>query len=104
MCLLLCTLTEGEKTNCESTEELLEEIETVNRDWDVQEWWVVGSLDVDALYPSLDIELCVEVVCRKLFESDIQFVGLAWREISLYLRYHMSEEALAEKGYDRFCP
>ena len=104
MCLLLCRLTEGEKTNCESTEELLEEIETVNRDWDVQESWVVGSLDVDALYPSLDIELCAEVVCRKLFESDIQFVGLAWREIALYLRYHMSEEALAEKGYGRFCP
>ena len=104
LCLLLCRLTEGEKTNCESTEELLEEIETVNRHWDVQEDWVVGSLDVDALYPSLDIGLCAEVVCRKLFESDIQFVGLAWREIALYLRYHMSEEALVENGYDKFCP
>ena len=33
---------------------------------------VVGSADVKALYPSLDMDLTIEKVCDVFFESDIQ--------------------------------
>ena len=103
-CLLFSRLLSGEETNCKSTEELLQEFERVNREEDVQKTWVVGSLDVDALYPSLDIERCAEVVSRKLFESDITFKGLSWKEIALYLRFHMSEDAIVENHYGKYLP
>ena len=104
MCLMLSRLIPGNDTNCESTEELLREFEKVNREKAVQDKWIVGSLDVDALYPSLDIEKCAEVVCTRLFESDIVFEDLVWKEIGLYLRYHMSDEESIQKGYSEFCP
>ena len=104
LCLMLSRLIPGNDTNCESTEELLREFEKVNRERVIQEKWVVGSLDVDALYPSLDIERCAEVVCRKLYESDIVLKDLVQREIVLYLRFHLSDEVLVQKGYDKFCP
>ena len=64
------------------------------QDKTVTENCIVGSLDVDALYPSLDIERCARVVGQKLYDSDLTFPLLDWREISLYLVFYLTEEEI----------
>ena len=65
---------------------------------------MVGSLDVESLYPSLDITRCAKVVSRKLYESDLKFTDLNWKEIALYLVFHLSEEELQEEQIREACP
>ena len=57
---------------------------------------MVGSLDVDSLYPSLNVERCAEVVRKKLEGSDLRFENLRWKEIVLYLKYNME---YTDEGY-----
>ena len=66
--------------------------------------WVVGSLDVDSLYPSLDVDRCVEVVKRKLYESDLVFENLRWKEVVLYLRYQLTDGEIGANGFAPFIP
>ena len=65
---ILKPLTWDEPTDCDSTEDLLAEFERVNNG-EVHENWVVGSLDVEALYPSLDIDECAKVIGNVLHDS-----------------------------------
>jgi hypothetical protein len=57
-----------------------------------------------ALYPSLDIEKCASVVQEKLYESEITFANLQWKEIMLYLRYMMTDEQLRERQLYNHAP
>ena len=100
---ILSKIVPGRETQCDSTEEMVKVFKAVN-EGEVQPDWIVGSLDVKSLYPSLNIERCARVVRERLNESDFQFVGQDWREISLYLRYHMSTEEVEEEGIMDFCP
>ena len=104
LCLLLSHLIPESETHCWATDDLLTEFEKVNADRVVDRDWVVGSLDVDALYPSLDIERCARVVCDRLFESDLKFEKLDWKEIALYLRFHLTEAEIQVEGLERICP
>ena len=87
LCKILTPLIEGE-THCNATTDLKKCVNEVNKN-EVNESWVVGSLDVDSLYPSLDIPKCVDVVKRRLMQSNIQFEKLQWKEIAMYLRFNM---------------
>ena len=55
----------GEPTVCSSTEELLAEVERVNEEG-LDEMDIIGSADVEALYPSLDIDFTIDKVCELL--------------------------------------
>ena len=44
------------ETVCSSTEELIGEIDRINHDG-IDASYIIGSADIDALYPSLDIDL-----------------------------------------------
>ena len=90
-------------TQCESTDELLREFEVVNRG-DVDEGVAVGSLDVESLYPSLDISKCARIVGMKLLNSELEFENLNWKEIALYIRYQYDDEELKKRGIIKFCP
>ena len=103
LCMVLSQLIPGNETQCNSTEELIEVFKRVNVG-DVKGDWILGSLDVKSLYPSLNIEKCAKVIRDRLNESKFQFIGQDWKEITLYLRYHMSEEELKEEGILHFCP
>ena len=46
---------------------------------------IIGSTDVVALYPSLDIEFTIYKVCEVFFKSDISIRGIAYAELGLYL-------------------
>ena len=56
---------------CMNTEEMMAEIARVNNEG-VPDDIVIGSTDVKALYPSLDIEFTIEKVCKVFEESDVQ--------------------------------
>ena len=101
---LLAELVPGNKTHCASTEELIAEFERVNDQGNVQKTWVVGSLDVDSLYPSLDIARCARVVRSRLESSELVFEHLKWKEIALYLKYHLNPESDDYTSVSRFLP
>ena len=96
LCMILSELIPDSKTNCVSTEELIAELERTNTRGQVKDTWVVGSLDIDSLYPSLDIERCADVVARKLESSDLKFEKLRWKEVVLYLKFNME---YTDEGY-----
>ena len=104
LCMLLSHLIPENGTHCWSTDDLLAEFERVNSNQVIDKEWIVGSLDVDSLYPSLDIDRCARVVSEKLFRSDLKFEKLVWKEIALYLRFHLTDEQIAAEGLDRICP
>ena len=93
----------GEKTICSSTEELIAEVERVN-DEGLDELDVIGSMDVEALYPSLDIDFTIEKVCELLYESSVEYKGLNVKELGLYLSLVMDDEEQMDKGVREGCP
>ena len=104
LCLIGSNLIEGEDTNCDSTITLLNEIERVNRSGKVRGDTIIGSLDIDALYPSLNIDVCARVFRDKLFHSTLVFPGLSWKDVALYLKYNISEEELVAESIFQYCP
>ena len=101
--LILKELLPDNSTYCDSTEDLLAEIENLNND-EVNTNWEIGSLDIEALYPSLDIPKCAEVVSQELYKSDIEIKNINWKEVMLYLRYMLDDNKIRKKGLWRFCP
>ena len=54
----------------------------------------LGSADVKALYPSLDIDFTIEKVCDIFFESDVRGEGVDYEEVGLYLAINIDPEVL----------
>ena len=92
------------RTVCMSTEEMKAEIDSANRRIETIKGVVVGSTDVKALYPSLDIPFTVDKVCEVIQESDIQFEGMWYEEIGMYLSVNYSRNELVQMGLDQVCP
>ena len=90
-------------TVCLSTEEMVAEFDRVNSTKPTGEI-VIGSADVKALYPSLDIDFTVDKVCEVLMLSDVKFEGLWYKEVGLYLVLNLTTEYLAECGLEDVCP
>ena len=101
--MILSQLIPGNETHCNSTEELIKVFNRVN-EGEIKSDWIVGSLDVKSLYPSLNVERCARVIRERLYESQFQFIGQDWKEITLYLRYNMSDEELRAEGILQFVP
>ena len=104
LCLLTTPLIGLSKTHCSSTIDMLQEIENLNQSRKLNENCMIGSLDIDSLYPSLDISRCAKVVSQKLYNSDLKFPGLDWKEIGLYLTFHLTNDEILEEGIREFCP
>ena len=64
---------------------------------------VIGSLDVKALYPSLDVDFTVEVIGEMLHECGISISGVDYEEMGLYLAYSRSREE-SDTGIKNVCP
>ena len=67
-----------------STEELLAEVKILN-DKQITDDIIVGSADVKALYPSLDIPFTLNKVCEVFYTSDVKVKGTDHEELGLYL-------------------
>ena len=88
---------------CENTEDMLAAIRDLNQQH-IEGDIIIGSLDVKALYPSLDIEFTAEVVSKAFFESDFEVEGVNHKELSLYLAINKTEKELESLDLARFCP
>ena len=84
-------------------EELLAEVGRVNIEG-IDELDIIGSMDVVALYPSLDIDFTIEKVCEVLQEISVKYDGLNVKELGLYLSLVMNDDELAEEGVNTGCP
>ena len=45
-----------------------------------------------SLYPSIDVKKCAAGVNECLYESNLIFNKLDWKEIALYLRYNLTDQ------------
>ena len=77
---------------CDSTEDMLAAIKESNEILgDINKKPTIGSADVKALYPSLDIPFTIEIVCEELYKSKIRFEGVDTEELGLYLSINRCE-------------
>ena len=65
---------------------------------------IVGSADVKALYPSLDMDFTVDKVCEVFYGSEVRVEGVNVEELGLYLSVSLKEDDLMEAGIARYCP
>ena len=88
-----------DNAGCESTEDILAEITDMNENCEIGETdkLVVGSLDVKALCPSLDVNFTSERVADDFYSSpvsvDTESVDLG--ELGLCLALHIEEDELS---------
>jgi len=92
-----------EDTVCGNTEELLKEIKQLNQN-KIEKDIVVGSLDVKALYPSLDVDFTAEVVAKVFRESEYQIKGVDYNKVGLYLSLNLTEKEMRDAGIADMCP
>lgn len=100
---ILAEVWKEEASVCLNTEEMLTEFKQLN-DSQVTEDIVVGSAEVKALYPSLDIAFTVEEVCEVFHTSSVQIVGVNAEELGLYLALNRTEAKLRDVRLLQFCP
>ena len=97
-----------DENSCESTEDILSEIEELNQTtlYAQNEKLVVGSLDVKALYPSLDIPFTAKIVANEFLKSEVNIEkeSVDYRELGIYLILSVSEEELQRCGLREYCP
>ena len=101
---ILKEVTDKEPTVCDSTEHMLAGIRQANESGRIQEGTVIGSLDVKALYPSLDLDHTIETAAEEFKKSDVEIEGIDEEELGLYLSLNRSEGYLRDKGIDVYCP
>ena len=101
--ILLVDSVENEETECGNTEELIAEFERMNING-VSEEFIIGSMDVKAMYPSLDIPLTVEKVCEVFQNSDVEIKGVDYHEVGLYIALNKTQEEIDEMGIGNLCP
>ena len=88
---------------CMSTEDMIAEMNRTNKNQE-DDGWIIGSTDVVALYPSLDIDFTIDEVCEVFFVSDISIQGIDYAELGLYLPVTTSPEVLTKLGIAGVCP
>ena len=97
-----------ERSEVISTEELCNEVEEVNKEimrtgerrgpYQLAGSTVVGSCDVSAFYPSIDVEVAAEEVKQEIIESKVDIEGLDIGEVALYLACSMTQEEIDQEG------
>ena len=65
---------------------------------------IIGSMDVEALYPSIDIDFSVDRCVELIYESGVEFINIDVDELGLYLSLCLTKEELIKYGIEHFCP
>ena len=92
---------QNQQTTCTSTEEMIAAIEEANEN--IDERTTIGSADVKALYPSLDIDFTAEKVSEMFLESELT-VDVDSKELGLYLSLNMTKDEIEQENLSRYCP
>ena len=64
---------------------------------------LVGSADVKALYPSLDIDHTAEIVAEEFYRSEYEAKEVDTTELSLYLALNMKPKEIEEEHIKTYC-
>ena len=93
------------ETVCQSSEELLAAVRELNESGKLDERCTVGSADVKALYPSLDIDFTSEKVAEMFVESAVSVNenSVDKKELGLYLALNRTPGELQELGLQQYC-
>ena len=92
------------ETACSSTEEMLAAFREVNEKEMLNQHCVLGSLDVKALYPSLDVAFVSRVVADMFLYSRVTVPSLNTKELGLYLALNRSSRQLRDLGLANYSP
>ena len=101
MSVILREVWKAEASVCLNTEEMLADSKRVH-DSHIMEEVIIGSADLKAVNPSLDISFTVEKVCEVFYTRGIQIDGLNTKELGLHLAQNRSEVGLRDVGL-QFC-
>ena len=99
-----------DEDSSESTEDILAEIQEVNERTGAtmqdEEKLIVGSLDVKALYPSIDVDFAADVVANEVYKSAVEVdeSSINVEELGLYLMLTTDEKELQDSGMRKHCP
>ena len=52
---------------------------------------IVGSADVKALYPGLNIAFAIDKVCDLFYESNLSIDSINYKELGLYLAFNRED-------------
>ena len=104
ICKILREVNRYKESACDSTEDMLAAVRESNERLKNKNEVVLGSADVKALYPSLDIPFTINVVCQEYYNSKISFEGVDTEEMGLYLSLNRTTSYLKEKGLYKYCP
>ena len=88
---------------CDSTEDLLYRTQFCNENEDLGKC-MVGSMDVEALYPSIDVDFSVDRCGDLLLESGATFENVDYKELGLFLSLTMTEEERIDREINQYCP
>ena len=77
---------------CESTEDLFSRVEGCSKTNDLSTS-IIGSIDVIALYPSIDVEFAVSKCKEPINERDVEFQKVDLNELGLFLMLTTSQES-----------
>ena len=91
------------KHPCSSTEDMLSRVSEVNKDVDLSNC-IIGSMDVKALYPSIDIDFAVDKCVEMIVGSEVEFKNVNVDELGLYLVLSLNEETLTREKLNEYCP
>ena len=94
--MIIKPLNKFNSSSCSSSEEIMASIQQANEKG-LPTDTVVESLDVKALYPSLDIDLSARVIANTYMEHSYEVINVDYNELSLYLAINMSPENFTSK-------
>ena len=84
-----------EGSECISTEGMIAAMEELNKKDGISEL-IIGSMDVKALYPSLEMKPTIDIIQKVFEEVDIKIEGVDWAEAGKYLAITLSEKEINE--------
>ena len=88
---------------CESTEDLIHRVNYCNQVEELDDS-VIGSFDVESLYPSIDIDFSVEKCMEIILEHEIEFKNVDILEVGLYVSHNVNAETRQKDGIYNYCP
>ena len=66
--------------------------------------YFVGSLDVKALYPSLDTKVCSKIAAERIVRSKLEFDGVNWDWATIYVALCLNEREIRKEGLEEVIP
>ena len=90
---ILQPVIQQEKHPCHSTEDMLSRVRDVNETVDLENC-TIGSMDVKALYPSIDIDFATEKCVEMITKSSTSFENVNTDELGLYLALTVDQDEL----------